>query len=310
MAIIAVTYNSSAVIEPFLAALPAALDGIGTARVTIVDNASEDGTPDKIRSLAPWVNLVDAGGNIGYAAGINRGLQQGGAGRIGTYVLNPDAIPAPGSVAVLRDAVLADSGVGIAAPMIVDHEDKLKFSLRRRPTILRAVGETLLGGHRAARFSALGEMVRDPDRYVDGARADWATGAALFMSRPALDDVGAWDEQFFLYSEEADYALRVEDAGYTLRFFPGARVRHPGGDMETSPFLWSLVAQNRTRLYRKRHALVPSTLYWLAVVLNEASRAVLGRATHRAALRALISLGPNPDVRAELPDLGAARRAS
>lgn len=289
--IIAVTYNSAAVIETFLQALPGALKDVSSVRVIVVDNASSDGTVGLIRDAAPWVTLVDAGGNVGYGAGINVGMRHS-LGRRGVYVLNPDAVPSPGSVRLLLDAVESAESVGLAVPRILDHDGKLKFSLRREPTLLRALGEAILGGHRAARFAGFGDMIRDSRYYVDGATADWATGAAMFLSRRAIDAVGWWDEEFFLYSEETDYALRLRDAGFTLRYVRKACATHPGGDMSKSAFLWSMVALNRVRLYRKRHGLVSSTAYWFVVVLNEGTRSVLGRSTHRAAFQALLKRKP------------------
>lgn len=283
-----VTYNSTAVIEEFLQALPAALEGAGTATVVVVDNASEDGTADLVRQLAPWVTVIDAGGNLGYGAGINRALAHTRPRR-GVYVLNPDAVPSAGSIDLLARAVERDVAVvGIAVPRILDSDGALKFSLRREPTIARALGEAVLGGNRAARCSALGEMIRDPDYYVDGAAADWATGAAMFLAPATVAAVGPWAEDYFLYSEETDYALRARDVGLGLRLVDGAEVVHPGGDMATSPWLWSLVAVNRTRLYRTRHRRLKSAVYWSVVVLNEGVRAALGRPTHREAFRALL----------------------
>lgn len=300
--VICVTYNSAAVIEPMIAALPDALNGVNSCRVVFVDNASSDATPAMIRELAPWSTLLQVGYNAGYAGGINIALQQVSARR-GAYIVNPDAVSAPGSIALLLDAVERDQSTGIAVPRIVDHHGRLKFSLRRRPTIARAVGEALLGGHRAGKFVHFGDMIRNPRYYRDGATADWATGAAIFISRSTLDAVGAWDERFFLYSEETDYALRAQDAGYQLRLVYDAVVRHPGGEMEASPFLWSLVAVNRTRLYRKRHGLACSAVFWIVVVLNEGTRGLLGRKTNLAAFRALLSLGPNPSGREKTPAL-------
>lgn len=285
--VVAVTYNSQNIIADFLSALPAALAGVDSARVVIVDNASSDATVAIVRHTAPWAVVIDAGGNLGYAAAINLALDQHEAGR-GIYILNPDAVPSPGSVTKLMAAAERDIAVGLAVPRIVDADGRLKFSLRREPTLGRALGEALLGGRRAARFAPLGDLIRDPAHYVDGATADWATGAALYIRRDALDTVGRLDERFFLYSEETDYALRLQDHGFVLRYVAEAEVRHPGGDMSRSPWLWSLVAVNRTRLYRKRHGTVASATYWSVVVLNEAIRAVLGRRTHRAAVKALI----------------------
>lgn len=282
-----VTYNSAEIIEGFLRALPAALAAAGTASVVVVDNDSGDGTVDRVRELAPWVTVVEAGANLGYGAGVNRALAVARSRR-GAYVLNPDAVPSPGSVDRLARAVESDPGVGIAVPRILDAHGRLKYSLRREPTIRRALGEAVLGGHRAARFPSWGDMIRDPAHYVDGATADWATGAAMFLAPRTLEAVGPWEEDFFLYSEETDYALRARDAGLGLRYVAGAEVVHPGGDMQVSPWLWSLVALNRTRLYRSRHGAVLGAMFWLVVLVNEGSRAALGRRTHRAAVRALL----------------------
>ncbi len=287
------TYNAAAIIEDFLRALPDALCGIDSTAVTIVDNASADGTADLVERIAPWVRLVRSDVNLGYAGGINLGYERG-LGSRGTYILNPDAVPASGSVRVLLDVIERDPTVGVVAPMIQNAEGGLKFSLRREPTLLRAVGETVLGGHRAARFAPLGDMIRDPTAYREGATADWATGAAMFLSRQAIDDVGLWDESFFLYSEETDYALRMRDAGHRLHYTPRAAVQHPGGQMSRSPFLWSLVATSRMRLYRKRHGPVRSAAYWAILVANEGIRAAMGRPTHRAAFRALLGIGEDP----------------
>lgn len=287
VAIIAVTYNSSAVIRAFLHALPEALGDIDSAAVIIVDNSSSDGTPQIVHESAPWAVVIPTGENLGYAAAINIGLRRCRARR-GTYILNPDAVPAPGSVALLLEAADSDRQIGMAVPRMLDSTGQLKYSLRREPTLLRALGEALLGGRRSARYPPLGDLIRDPDFYVDGATADWATGAALFVPTHASDIVGSWDERFFLYSEETDYALRLRDHGLRVQLVEAASVTHPGGDMSRSPWLWSLVAVNRTRLYAKRHGRVVSALYWLVVLANECARSLLGRPTHWAAVKALL----------------------
>lgn len=286
--IISVTYNSSDIIEAFLRALPEALRGVDTARVLVVDNSSTDGTTERVRACAPWATVIDAGGNLGYAGGINVGLRYV-VGRHGVLVLNPDAVPAPGSVRALMDATETYPDTGIAVPRMTDSDGQLAYSLRREPTIRRALGEAVLGGRRASALPALGEIVRDPSAYTDGAMADWATGAAMYVTSRALARVGLWADDFFLYSEETDYALRVRDAGFTLRYADAAHVVHQGGELQRSPWLWSLQAVNRTRLYRRRHTRLLSAAYWCAVLLNELVRVPVGGPTHRAAVRALLT---------------------
>ena len=297
--IVVVTYNSEAVIERFLEHLPAALHGVASARLVLVDNASSDSTLARAKATAPWASVMENGRNAGYAAGINAALRQSRA-RKGVLILNADAAPAPGCAARLLDA-LDLAGVGIAVPRVLDETGRLKYSLRREPTLLRAVGEALLGGHRAARWPRLGDMVRDPHEYVDGAVADWATGAAMLLSMELIDRIGLWDESFFLYSEETDYALRARDAGFELRLAANAVVVHPGGEMSRSPWLWSVLVRSRIRLYRKRHGPVSAAAYWLAVAVNEGVRGAVGRPTHRAAFRSLVT------GRVELPTDRASR---
>lgn len=296
LVVVAVTFNSTDVVAPFLEALPQALAGVRTARVYIADNGSTDETVALVRRRAPWAIVRETGGNLGYAAGINCILREQ-VGRLGVLVLNPDTIPNPGFAGHLLEAV--ERGAGIAVPRIVDQQGNLKFSLRREPTLSRALGEAVLGGHRAARYHRWGDMIRDPAYYVDGATADWATGAAMLVSRAVFDAVGMWDESFFLYSEETDYARRTREAGFSIRFVSTAEVVHPGGEMSRSPWLWSILAVNRVRLYGRNHGRLATAAYWSVVVLNEAVRASKGRPTHRAALRALLRRKP------PLPGAGA-----
>lgn len=303
--VVVVTYNSAAVIGALLAALPAALRRVPRCRVVITDNDSTDGTPRLIREMAPWVTLVDAGRNAGYAGGINIALSKH-IGTRGVYILNPDAVPSPGSIATLLEALEGDPRIGIATPRILGAGGAVESSLRREPTLMRAIGEAFLGGTRTSRWPWLGETIDDPGFYRDGAIADWATGAAMFLSRAVIEAVGEWDERFFLYSEETDYALRARDAGYRLQLVHDAIAVHQGGEQSTSPYLWAISAVNRTRLYRKRHSLPPSCLYWAAVLTNEAIRAVCGRKRSRAALRALLLAGPNPPGTASTPEIIAA----
>jgi len=294
--LIVVTYNSAAIIGRFLRAIPAALADVPSAHVVVVDNASTDDTPDVVRAAAPWVTIIEAGVNGGYGAGVNLGLRYARARR-GVYILNPDAIPSPGSIAALTAALDRPGNVGVTVPTMLDGAGHVQCSLRREPTLRRALGQAVLGGTFAARFASLGERVVDPGVYVDGGTADWATGAALMVSRQVIDDVGLWAEDFFLYSEETEYALRVRDAGYRLEYVPAAVVTHAGGEQSRSPWLWSLHVVNRVRLYRRRHGRVSTAAYWAVAVLNEGVRTLRGGSTHRAALRALISGHPalSPD---------------
>ena len=286
--VLVVTFNSAEIVSDLLEALPRAVGTVPGVTVAVVDNASVDGTAD-VAERAPLKPLViRCPRNLGYAAAINAGLEVVMPTRA-VLVLNADVRPMDGFLGELL-AVLElpdDPPTGIVAPRVVDLAGNLRLSLRRRPTMLRALGEALLGGHRAAKFPALSEQIRDPDAYTDRRIADWATGAALLISADCLEDVGPWDESFFLFSEETEYALRAKDAGWVLRYADQAIVEHTGGDMAQSPFLWSIAAVNRVSLYRRRHGSVAGAAYRVIVMFGEALRLPVG-ATHRSALLALL----------------------
>jgi GT2 family glycosyltransferase len=98
--------------------------------------------------------------------------------------------------------------------------------------------------------------------------------------------VGPWDETYFLYSEETDFALRAADAGYALRFTPESEVVHFEGESHESAALFSLLTRNRVKLYRSRHGVVSTAVFWLGVFVGEALR--IARPTRRAAAAALL----------------------
>ena len=284
--VVIVTFNSAGVIGEALASLPIGLVDAGPWRVVVVDNASTDATADVVAAvLPPSGELVVLPDNRGYAAGINAALAGAGPNDP-VLILNPDVRLHEGSVAPLM-ALLAEDGTGIAVPRLVDRSGVTHLSLRRRPTVLRAIGEAVLGGRRAGRWTALGEVEARADHYDRPHTTAWATGAAMLVAPACRAAVGAWDEKFFLYSEETDYALRAADAGFVVRYTPDASITHVGGDQAVAPSLWALGAANRVELYRRRHGRASGAAYRASVALNEAVR--LGRGpTHRSALATVI----------------------
>jgi GT2 family glycosyltransferase len=285
--VVVVTHNSAHVVDDLLDSLPAALDGL-VATTVVVDNASSDDTAAVVAARNDC-RLVKAP-NHGYSAGINRGVQEV-SGREPVLVLNPDVRMAPGSVRVLLDA-LAREGVGIAAPRVLDDDGHLVWSMRREPTLGRALG---LG--RTGR-PALSEYVTDHQAYADPQRPDWALGAALLVDRRCHDELGGWDESFFLYSEETDFCLRARDRGWATVYEPAALVSHVGGQSGTSPRIHAMQILNRVRLYRRRHGAATGGLYWLLSIASEATWVLRGHPQSRDAIRALL----RPATRA--PELG------
>ncbi|MBB2933716.1 GT2 family glycosyltransferase [Amycolatopsis bartoniae] len=283
LAVVIVTYHSAAIVADCLNSLRDLPD----ARVIVVDNASTDNTLDVVRKTLPSAEIVARGTNDGFAAGVNAGFAE--AGDADVLVLNPDVRLEPGAVKALR-AALEVPGTGIAVPLILGPDGERHPSLRRRPTTLRALGEAVLGGTRAGRVPALGELVVSRRAYSRPSTVDWATGACWLVSRECRQALGPMEERYFLYSEETEYHLRAGDSGYAVRFEPAAVAIHLGGEQSTSAELWALSATNRVRLRREREGRAAALGMRLAVLANEVPRALLRGGRHWRAVRDLLWL--------------------
>ncbi|WP_336209645.1 glycosyltransferase family 2 protein [Nonomuraea sp. LPB2021202275-12-8] len=288
VAVVIVTYNSADVLEGCLASLTAGAGEVQLADVVVADNASkDDSTAIADRADLP-VKVVQLGRNAGYAAAVNAGIAALDLDDVdGVYVLNPDCRLRPGAIAPLL-ACLREPGRGIAVPYMVNPDGSLQPSLRRMPTVGRAVVEAVIGGERAGRLGTLGELVTDPRDYARPGAFAWATGAAMLISPRVVREVGAWDESFLLYSEETDYCLRAADLGWSTWYEPASVIEHIGGDSGVNPMLAALLVVNKVRLYRRRHGRLSGLAYYLAVLAGEALRALAGRRTSRASVTALL----------------------
>jgi GT2 family glycosyltransferase len=286
VAICVVTYNSAALLEGLIDSLPAGAGDVPW-QLVVADNASSDDTVATVRRLAPEARVVEGGRNAGYAAGVNAATRAADP-FTAALILNPDVRLGPGCLAELLTAVRAP-GVGIAVPRLTDAAGELILSQRREPTVTRAFAEALIGAERAGRTVRFGEVVSDPERYREAAVVDWAEGSTQLITAECLRTCGPWDESFFLYSEETEFDLRARDHGLSVRYVPTAQAVHLEGDSAGSPELWPLLVLNRVRLFRRRNGIPRAIAFWWAVVLREASRAALGRATSRAALRRLVA---------------------
>lgn len=288
LAVVVVTHNSAPVVGDLLDSLPAALDGLD-AEVVVVDNGSADGTVDLLRSRDDC--RVIAAENTGYSGGINRGVREAApAGAL--LVLNPDVRLMPGSVRPLLEA-LAVPGTGLVAPQIRSPQGELFPSLRREPTLLRAMGLNWTG------LPLLSEYVAPGPQYETPGTVDWALGAVLLMSRACFDALGGWDRSYFLYSEETDFCLRARDAGFRTRYEPASVAIHIGGQSGQNERTHAMQIVNRVRLYRRRHGVAAAWGYYWLTVASELTWAVRAGRRSRFAVAALLRPGLRP---AELGD--------
>lgn len=283
--VVVVTYNSADVVTGLVESLASGLGELSW-HLVVADNCSQDGSVEVVRQTAPHATVLALPNNRGYAAGINAAVAAAPP-HSAVLVLNPDVRLEPGCVPNLL-AAMRRSGAGIVVPRLRDASGGLIHSMRRTPTVLRTLGDAVVGAVRAGRHSTVGEMVTDARAYDVEQDVAWAEGSTQLVDAECWKVCGAWDEGYFLYSEETEFHLRAGDHGWTVRYVPSAGAVHLEGGSATSSRLWPLLVANRWRLFRSRHGAVHSAAFWAALLARESSRALLGRATCRKAAHVLL----------------------
>jgi GT2 family glycosyltransferase len=187
------------------------------ARVITVDNGSVDGSVDAIRAGFPDVELIEAGANLGYAGGNNLGIARAlERGSDWVVLVNNDATVAPDLIDGFERAAGLRPDAGILAG---------KVYFQDRPTTIWFAGQrfSLLLGYSG---KARGYEQLDGREFESVIDVERAVGALMAISRPALERVGAFDEDLFAYVEDAELALRARNAGYAVVFAPDAHAWH------------------------------------------------------------------------------------
>jgi GT2 family glycosyltransferase len=184
-----------------------------------VDNGSTDGTLEAVAQAHPDVELIRSGGNLGYAAGNNLGIARALDRRADwVLLLNDDVVVEEGVAEALEAAARARPDAGVLACKVLFAEEP------RRIEYAGARFNALLGY--SGRQKGYGRIDDHDDRLRDVGRA---TGAAMAVSRQAIQAAGLLNERLFMYVEDTEWCLRIRATGAAIVFVPGARVRHRGG---------------------------------------------------------------------------------
>lgn len=217
-----VNYNSGEA----LSACVASIRANAVERVVVVDNASSDNSVHLMQHADSAVEVVSAGANLGFGAGVNRGLAIVDDPIV--LVCNPDIVLEPGAAATLVSALEQDSALAVVGPRLVNPDGRTVQSARAFPSIGRSslqafAGLLRPGGRLSRRYQGSNiELART-------GRVDWVTGACFAARLDALDSIGGFDESYFLYVEEVDLCWRLAQAGWGVAYEPAAQVMHVGG---------------------------------------------------------------------------------
>jgi N-acetylglucosaminyl-diphospho-decaprenol L-rhamnosyltransferase len=191
-------------------------------QVAVVDNASGDGTADVVRREFPDVRLIALEENLGFSAANNLVLRETTAEYV--LVLNPDTQLAAGTLDTLLSLMDADPRIGIAGCRLVQEDGTFDHAARRSfPTPASALGHFLRLG-RSDRAPAALAAYRAPD--VGEGPVDAVNGAFMLMRRAMLDEIGLFDEGYWMYMEDLDLCYRAARAGWLTWYEPTVEAVH------------------------------------------------------------------------------------
>jgi hypothetical protein len=248
------------------------------ADVVVLDNASEDGSVDAVRERFPDVRVLAQHFRAGFGANHNTVIRATDGRYV--YVLNEDTTSTDWAFERIVAYLDANPRVAGLGPLVVYPDGRQQASAWRFPTpLVSAVGLLTIG--KVGVTQSHGEQAR---------AVDWVTGAALVLRREALEEVGLFDEEFFLYSEEVDLQLRLHQAGWEVHYFPDAAVVHHESQFsaEIPERRINEMWRSRHRYWRKHHSTVGARVAALATGAQYAVRAAAAPLAHRSRRRMLL----------------------
>lgn len=264
--VVIVNYNAGG----FLSGCVASALAEGARSVIVVDNASGDDSlalleqscPDKSR-----LKILRNAANLGFAAACNIGVHASTQPFI--LFLNPDATLAPGALACLMEALAAAEDAGMAGGLLCNPDGSEQPGGRRVfPTpgraFMRAFGLSRLAGRFPGWFPDF--LLHEAPLPAEAVAVEAISGACMLVERAAMEDVGLWDEGYFLHCEDLDWCMRFRRKGWRILFVPGARVVHQWGACSRARPVFVEWHKHRgmMRFYRKFfRQQYPGALMWL-----------------------------------------------
>jgi N-acetylglucosaminyl-diphospho-decaprenol L-rhamnosyltransferase len=225
LAVVVVNHNAGPYLRRCMESLHASA-GDARVEVVVVDNASHDGSPEAAIRERPDMNLIRNRTNRGFAAAANQGIAASSAPFV--LLLNPDAEIVGGTLAALVKVARERPGAGAVGALVRNPNGSIQPSARRVPRLGEALGHAFLGplipSNPFTRSYTMAGWDRSSEREVE-----WVSGSAMLLRREAIEQVGAFDEGYFMYVEDVDLCTRLRRHGWKVVFSPELQVVHQIG---------------------------------------------------------------------------------
>jgi GT2 family glycosyltransferase len=221
ISIIIVNWNTRELLLECLASIFETVKNM-TFEVWFVDNASVDGSVESVKNNYPDINIIENERNLGFAAANNIALKR----MNGRYalLLNTDATLTESAVDELYSFMEDNHKTGIACGQLLNMDGSKQNSIANFPSLL-----SLLCNETVLRILFPNKFPSKREEYTTPLEVDSCIGACMIVRKEAMDEVGIFDEGYFFYLEETDWAYRMKQAGWKVFFVPTARIFHAQG---------------------------------------------------------------------------------
>jgi len=236
-------YNGASLIGETLKRISESTEGLN-AEIIVSDNASSDETA-AVAERHPGVQVLRGGKNLGFGGAVNRAAAHA-AGKV-WVLLCVDVHPRPGALKAMLDFFnAAGKDTGILGGKLLYPDERIQMSCGPFPTLWNTVWR--MGVPREKRKYYLWQ----PDRTK---KVDWVTGAFMAFRRETYERIGGFDENYFMYYEDADICLRARKAGWETCYLPQAQAVHfnPYGNRKNSPEWLQKEIRKSQMLFFKKH---------------------------------------------------------
>lgn len=202
------------------------LESLAGVETILVDHGSTDGTVERVRERFPAVRVLEQE-NRGLGAGLNAGMLAVPARY--HLLINSDAWLVDNALERLVAFADAHEAAAVVAPRLRNPDGTLQRSVRGFPTLWRLATEYFFLRKLAPRSHAFNGYYAGDFDHGSARSVEWVMGSCFLVRRAAADQVGMFDEDFFLFSEETDWLYRFHQAGWAVWFTPDAEAVHVGG---------------------------------------------------------------------------------
>ncbi len=243
----------------------------GGVGILVVDNGSCDGSPEMVLSDFPEVNLLWNQKNVGYARACNKGISLTEEPYI--LVMNADTVLSRNTASVVLKFFESHPDAGAVGPRILNSDGTLQFSCRDFPSLGQAVGHAFIGLFSEENPWTKKYKKKEWDHSTER-EVDWISGAFMGLRREAFEQVGGFDEKYFMYVEDVDLCWRLRSKGWEVWYTPRGDVIHHIGQSSKLATTRMTYHHHRSmlRFYRKTYSgpwrPIMTSLVFLGLVLR------------------------------------------